>query len=147
MSEVSNHINGDALSPLSPVSSFPPNSAPLNGVPVPITSGVTPLPDDAAPSASSPSSSASAKPHTPTLVPSNTPLFPMDTVSLATGISTNSFAVKKGCPIIRKMAPLIAAGKPFYSFEYFRAQDSGGRGEPVRAAGPHVAAGAGCSWT
>ena len=43
----------------------------------------------------------------------------MDTQSLATGILSNSFAVKKGLPIIRKMLPLIAAHKPFYSFEYF----------------------------
>ena len=64
----------------------------------------------------------------------------MDTASLATGILSNSFAVKKGLPIIKKMQPLIAQRKPFYSFEYFPPKTSEGRGEPVRPPRPHVAA-------
>ena len=91
------------------------NGAPMNGVPVPSTNGVTPLPDPS----TTPQSPSSAKPPTPTLIPANTPVFPMDSASLATGIEANSFAVKKGLPIIRKMRPYIDARKPFYSFEYF----------------------------
>ena len=93
------------------------NSAPLNGVPVPSNNHITPLSDQ---STSTTSDNANGnQPHTPTLIPANTPVFPMDTQSLATGIQSNSFAVKKGVPIIRKMAPFIEANKPFYSFEYF----------------------------